>query len=293
VLAVCCAAATQAASAQPARRRVGTATRPATGNTEDQAARARFEAGLVFYEAGRFEEALAEFDASWRLSQRPEMLLNIANAAERALLFQRAIDALEEYLRRVPAAEDRETVERRIERDRVTARELEARTASAGQGTRDAEPRTADGSGPASAGSGSAERTTDAPDGGDVAPERRPDSGVGHGGAARTAGWITLGGAAALAVGAAVTGIVSHGTYGDLEAACPGGVCPPDRQGDIDDGRAMAVTSTVLTGLAVVAAGVGLALVIVGGGGDDADRASAARVEVTPGLAGATVRVRF
>lgn len=232
------------------------AAQPADGApTEDRAARARFSAGVAFYDAGRFEEALPEFEAAWRLSHRPQMLVNIASAAEGALRFGRAVEALEEYLRLVPAAEDRPAVEARLVRDRRAAERLRG-----GEHTSDAagEPRS----------------------GGSSLP---------------LVGWVTLGAGGALGVAALITGLVSHSTYTSLDADCAMGLCPAGRASDIDQGQTMGVVSTVLTGLAAVAGAVGIVLVIAGGGGDDGegDEADAARVVLVPGLGGGSVRVRF
>jgi tetratricopeptide (TPR) repeat protein len=253
----------QSAGAAQQRRRRAAPPPPDTTQptTDDLAARGRFDAGLAFYEDGRFEEALVDFEAAWQLSQRPEMLINIANAAERALKFDVAIEHLQLFLERSPNAPDREAIERRIARDQSTLARANAPVSSL---------------------------TT--PAGSNVAPAADPPSG----GGAPVAAIVTLGAAGALAIGAVITGLVAHGTYSDLESACPGGVCPPDRQSDLDSGETMALVSTVLTGLAVVAGGVGLVLLFVGGSDDEAP-ADRARLELAPGPTplGATARVRF
>ena len=58
---------------------------PAEGQSgTDDEARAIYQAGLVAYENGRFDEALRHFQSSYALSGRPELLYNIATAAERS-----------------------------------------------------------------------------------------------------------------------------------------------------------------------------------------------------------------
>lgn len=241
--------------------------------TNDAAARGRFAAGEAFYEEGRFEEALDEFAAAWRLSQRPEMLINIANAAERSLKFDVAVEHLRLYLERVPDAADRPTIERRIARDESTlARANPPRT--------DVVPPPVEATPP----------PVDTTPGEPRIPPVDEDSG----GGAPVAAIVTLSVGGALAIGALITGLVAHGTYADLDGACPGGICPPDRAGDIDSGTTMALVSTVLTGLAVVAGGIGLVLLVMGDSDDEAP-ATSARLELAPGPAplGATARVRF
>ncbi len=254
----------QSTGAAQQRRRRAAPPPPAAQQptTNDTAARGRFDAGLAFYEDGRFEEALVEFEAAWQLSQRPEMLINIANAAERALKFDIAIEHLQLFLERTPDAPNREAIERRIARDQSTLARANAPVSSlTTPATRVAAP---------------------------PSVEHSSRSGP-------VAAIVTLSAAGALAIGALVTGLVAHSTYSDLEGACPGGICPPDRQSDLDSGTTMALVSTVLSGLAVVAGGVGLVLLILSGSGDDYAPATSARLELAPGPAplGATARVRF
>ena len=109
-------------------------------------------------------------------------------------------------------------------------------------------------------------------------------------------GLITAGVGVVLGVTALVTGIAAHGTYNDLVEACPGGACSPDRQSDIDSGQSLATVSTVLTPIAIVAAAVGVTLVILdlGSGSDDDDTARAqVRVIATPEQAALAVTGSF
>jgi len=95
-------------------------------------------------------------------------------------------------------------------------------------------------------------------------------------------------GAGVVALG---TGVASQSTYDDLDARCPGDVCPADAEGDISTGESLAVASTVMLGLTVVGIGVGVALLIVDltSGGDGDDQA----VRVVPSEGGAALRVAF
>lgn len=81
---------------------------------EDAEARALFEAGRAAYSDGRFEDALGHFRRAHELSDRPRLLFNIANTAERLRRDEQALDAYERYLEQVPDAENRAFVEERI-----------------------------------------------------------------------------------------------------------------------------------------------------------------------------------
>lgn len=80
----------------------------------DAEARARFDAGRMALDSGRAEDALADFERAYSLSPRTEMLYNIGVAAQRSRHRARAVEAYREYLRLLPAAENRPEVEARI-----------------------------------------------------------------------------------------------------------------------------------------------------------------------------------
>lgn len=87
---------------------------------DDSAAREHFLTGQSLYDEARYEEALPEFEAAWELSHRPEMLFNIANAAERSFDYERAATALEQYMHQGTDV-DTEVLQRRIDRNRAAA----------------------------------------------------------------------------------------------------------------------------------------------------------------------------
>ncbi|HJL19750.1 MAG TPA: hypothetical protein RMH99_29070, partial [Sandaracinaceae bacterium LLY-WYZ-13_1] len=88
-------------------------------------------------------------------------------------------------------------------------------------------------------------------------------------------------------------GLVGHAIYEDLDAACgPDRRCPAGRQGDIDAGTALVVTSTALTFAAPIAAGVGILLLVLDSGADESDDA-AARLVPGPGQVGLAVEGRL
>lgn len=65
-------------------------------------------------------------------------------------------------------------------------------------------------------------------------------------------------------VASLVTGLMAHDAYQDLEMRCgPDSVCPPGSGSDISSGETLAVVSTVLLPIGVVAAGVGVTLFVL------------------------------
>lgn len=80
----------------------------------DAEARHVFEAGRTAYDAGRYADALDYFQRGYALSQRPQLLYNVGQAADRLREDQTALDAFKLYLERLPNAENRPQVEERI-----------------------------------------------------------------------------------------------------------------------------------------------------------------------------------
>lgn len=81
---------------------------------EDAHARELFEKGRVAYQEARYDVALDLFTQAHALSKRPQLLNNIAQAADRLRMDAEALDAYERYLAEVPDAENRAAVENRI-----------------------------------------------------------------------------------------------------------------------------------------------------------------------------------
>jgi tetratricopeptide (TPR) repeat protein len=195
--------------------------------SDDERAHEHFRAARSYFEQSRYEDAEREFLESHRLSHRAELLVNIATCRERALDFAGAIEILERYLRERPNADDRTTIETRIQRMRVLAARAD--------------------------GSLSQAATTSAP----LAPAAGSDL--------QLAGIVTLVGAGAALAGMLVTGLWAHALYGDLQGLCgPDRICPSSARSTLDAGQALAVTSTVLMVTAGVAGAVGALFLILG-----------------------------
>src|SRR3954451_12635395 len=69
---------------------------------EDQA-RAHFVAGQGDYAAGRYQEALHEFEVCYGLAPRPEFLINFAQTERKLCRHQSAVVHIEQYLATGPA----------------------------------------------------------------------------------------------------------------------------------------------------------------------------------------------
>ncbi len=90
---------------------------PATAQTRpdpnEERAKELYQNGALLYEEGRYEDAIVAWQEAYRLSERAELLFNIANAQERIGRYQDALDTLSRY-RAYAAAEEREALDRRI-----------------------------------------------------------------------------------------------------------------------------------------------------------------------------------
>ena len=64
----------------------------------DADARKHFEVGLAHFNSGSYEDAQRQFEHAYILSKRPKLLYNISLAAERAGNFERAAEALQDYI---------------------------------------------------------------------------------------------------------------------------------------------------------------------------------------------------
>jgi hypothetical protein len=96
--------------------------------TDANEARARelFENGSILYDEGRYNEAILAWREAWRISQRPLLLLNIANAQERLGSWREALESLNLY-RVYARAEERDSLNRRIANLEERIRESETR----------------------------------------------------------------------------------------------------------------------------------------------------------------------
>jgi tetratricopeptide (TPR) repeat protein len=100
---------------------------PAAARAEDEAAeaKARFRKGADLYRAGKWREAIAEFEAAYRLKPHGAIHFNVAQCREKLAEWPGALRAYQDYLREVPDAKDRAAV-------RASVRRIEERLGAAG-----------------------------------------------------------------------------------------------------------------------------------------------------------------
>lgn len=207
------------------------ATGPASSQASpDELARKHFESGVAYLQESDYDSALRAFEKAYQLSKRPEILLNVATVHERAGDLPAAVGALERYLEAAPEGEHVETVKLRI--TNLKKRIEEPPTADAG--APQAQPKAPPPPPPTA--------TAAAP-----APTPAPD---------RLPAYVAFGVGGLAAAGAVLTGVLAQSEYDDAKEQC----APSCSDDELANGRALALTSTILTGVAVVSVGVGTVL---------------------------------
>ena len=210
---------------------------PAFAQTSsDDLARTHFESGAAYLEESDYDNALRAFQKSYDLSKRPEILLNIATVHERKADLPAAVAALKRFLS-VAAANDEH-----IDATKLRIQNLEKRIAQTPAGTTSpAAPAAVAAPPPASA------QPTPIP-----APAAEPRR-------SRLPAYVALGVGGVALGGAIVTGILANGKYDDAKNSCS----PACSDSELSSGRSLALTSTILTGVAIVGAGVGITLLVM------------------------------
>jgi len=215
---------------------------PAQAQTSaDELARKHFESGVAYLQESDYDSALKAFEKAYELSNRPEILLNLATVHERRGDLSSAISSLKRYLEAVPDSDQAATVKNRIAN---LEKRLEAQPKTAPTGTAQPAPTAAPATAPAPA--------TTAPPPAEASTASAPN---------RIPAYIALSIGGAAAVGAVLTGVLAQSEYNDAKDSCS----PHCTDDQVSTGKGMALTSTVLTGVAVVGVGIGAALLFTGG----------------------------
>lgn len=207
------------------------------GDSPDDLARRHFESGVAYLQEADYENALKAFEKAYELSKRPDLLLNIATVHERKGDFKAAVASLKKYLEVAPDSEQRATVEARITN-------LEKR---AQEGTTEPPP------------TGPGETPGETPAGG-PAPTGKPDQKGPVEAKSNVPAFVLLGIGGITAAGAVLTGVLANGEYNDAKDQCS----PRCTDDDVSAGKTLALTSTILTGVAVVSASIGAVLYFTG-----------------------------
>jgi len=212
-------------------------------STSDDLARRHFDSGVAYLEESDYENALKAFEKAHELSRRPEILLNIATVHERQSDLQAAVASLKAYLDAAPQGEHVETVKLRVQNLEKRMQEQDAARPPAPAPP----PTVAPPPPPAEA----------------KLPPPPPPQGEPN----RLPAFIALGVGGVMAGGSVVTGILAKSKYDDAEAGCGRTRSCSDDQ--LSSSRTLAITSTVLTGAAVLGVGLGVALLLTSS--DEAD----------------------
>ena len=249
-LALACSASAPLASAQePA------AEGEAEGDSaaQDEAARQAFMDGRARYSRGDFEGALESFEEAYRLSGRPELLYNIAQAAERTRDDRRALEAYQGYLDQVETSDQREFVLSRVlflER-RLRAEEAEQREASEAAASEEQA----------------------------ASPVSEPSDETDSSGSNAAPIALLAGGGAAAAAGAVLVGMAARGRNGVEEAR--DGASYADVSGAGNRASGLGYAGQILLGVGVAAAATGVVLMLVSGD-DEGDEGATVQLRVGP-----------
>jgi tetratricopeptide (TPR) repeat protein len=229
----------------------------------DDLARRHFDSGAAYLEESDYDNALKAFQKSYELSHRPEILLNIATVQERRGDLAAAIGALEAYLQAEPTSDRAETTRLRIQN-------LQKRLAETPPAAPAPPPTAAPPAPPPPP-------VTPA-----AAPAPPPPPAPNH-----LPAYISFGVGGAGLVTAVVAGILANSKYQDAKDTCS----PSCTDSQIASSKSLALVSDIATGVAIVAAGVGITLWLTASPSKSA--ATAPRVRVALGPAGPAATASF
>ncbi|HEY6879136.1 MAG TPA: tetratricopeptide repeat protein [Polyangiales bacterium] len=201
---------------------------------DDERAHAHYLAGESHFAAERWADAVREFALAYQFSRRPEMLINLSRAHERAGELDAAVADLERLLREYPETNYRLEAEQRIANMRAKRESTPVPPVELPAPVIEAPAQT-------------------------PPPVQSPPS-------AWPPRWPTvLVGSVALAAGVTslATGLRAHGIYQDLSDRCPRDRCPDEFASDRDKGRALSRASTGLLFTSIALAGTTAVLWLV------------------------------
>ncbi len=220
---------------------------PAAAQEKDELARRHFESGAAYFAEAEYEEALRAFRKAHELSERPQILLNIAVVEERLGNHQGAVDALDQYMAANPSDPEIETI--RLRRDNLQKRADEDKQQVTAAPPPPPEPTQTPAPEP---------RQAEPP-----VPEPADEPNL-------LPAYVVMSVGALAGVGALITGVGAQAEYDELKSSCS----PSCTDDQTSTGDTLALTSTVLSGVAVVGIGLGTYLWL---SADDDEGTSASR----------------
>jgi tetratricopeptide (TPR) repeat protein len=254
----------------------------AAGDKDARDARARelWMSGNRLFEEGKYEEALAAFEESYRLSERPGTLVALANTYELLGRLQEALATLHRY---EPQARPDEV---KVIRERISSLERRVAGKARPQGPDNAGGGPGDdpGQGTQPSGGVSGQVSGQVSDSTATAPQQRERP---------MAAWIVTGsGGAVVAVGLGLA-LAASATRDDIVGRCGRfegqTFCPVDVEPLIDRHRRLAVSADIALGVGLATTAAGVVWLLLGG--DDAEAQPA--ISISPGLQEVRLVVRF
>ncbi len=250
------------------------AAQPAAPTAADRAAaKEAFARGTRHFNVAEYDEAIAEFKASYKLVPAPLLLYNIAQAYRQHGDCAEAARFYRSYLREAPAAKDRARVEQRVvEMDACVA----AKPPTDGGTARPPTDPTPPGGGATPTDptpGGGATPTDPTPGGGSIATPSapatltsppRPPPPIDRGRSLRLSGLVTAG----VGVGGLAAGVLwsqrARSLGDDIEATCATGCTAAAVLAADRDGAAAERNATIAYAAGAVAVAVGVGLYVVG-----------------------------
>jgi tetratricopeptide (TPR) repeat protein len=242
-------------------------------SAKDARARDLWVRGNQLFEEGKYEQALAAFEESYRLSKRPGTLVALANTYELLGRLEEAIATLRRY---EPHARPDEV---KVIRERIGSLERRVKERPQRQ-----QPGQEAGGTP----------------GDTVAPAPAPVSGQVSGTAAPQEpkrplrAWIVTGTGGALVIAGLGLGLAASATRSDIDARCGSyqgqTYCPIEAQSLIERHGRLALGADITMGVGIATAAAGVVWLLLGGGEAEA---GAPAVSISPGLQEVRLVVRF
>jgi tetratricopeptide (TPR) repeat protein len=278
------------------------ATAPPARADATSEAREHYQKGTSFYDLGKYNDAVREFEAAYQIKNDPALLYNLAQSHRQAGNSEQALHFYRTYLRRVPKAPNRAEIEGRIAQlEQLVAQKNAAQTAPPNVTMPPAETAPTTPSPPPAANlpppmpppvtmappPEAAPPTSSAPV---YVTSERPEAARARGALLKKIGKYTLIGGGVFFLAGAIIGSRANGAANEVnDTAAMGGTFDPAVE---SRGKAYATAGNSLILVGVLAGGAGAGLYFYG-----RHKEKAATVTATPlasaGMLGGSLRVTF